>query len=163
MAKIYGNGTQAQVTILKQSLSALKKEDESIEAYMERAKKIYNQLFALDQSVAESDVVEHMLFGLDKSNHMFAHSVSLRLELIHSQNSIYICLVKRCWSDRLVAQPRQRLLCRQQTTHVLKAKMVTVVVGEVREEEMVAVRTTTHMVEDMEKGTSITPFTKAPI
>ncbi|KAJ8766872.1 hypothetical protein K2173_009216 [Erythroxylum novogranatense] len=60
----YASGSRAQVHTLKNALHALTRDNDSIVTYMDRAKRLFDQLVALDVGISEDDLVDHILRGL---------------------------------------------------------------------------------------------------
>lgn len=61
----YASGSRAQVRDLKQQLHSLKKGNESISEYMQRAKLIADKLISLENNVSNDDLVDAIIDGLN--------------------------------------------------------------------------------------------------
>ncbi|KAJ8747654.1 hypothetical protein K2173_006501 [Erythroxylum novogranatense] len=78
----FASGSRAQVRTLKGSLHALSRGDDSIVTYMDRAKRIFDQLGALDAAISEDDLVDHILRGLGSDYRPFVRNIEAKLQSI---------------------------------------------------------------------------------
>ncbi|XP_012435443.1 retrovirus-related Pol polyprotein from transposon RE1 [Gossypium raimondii] len=75
----YASGSRVQIRSLKNSLHSLSRDTDSIVTYMDRAKRIYDQLLALNQPISEDDLVDHILRGLGPEYRPFTRNIEARL------------------------------------------------------------------------------------
>ncbi|KAJ8770498.1 hypothetical protein K2173_017989 [Erythroxylum novogranatense] len=78
----YASGSRTQIRTLKNTLHALSRGNETIATYMERAKRIYDQLAALDAAISEDDLIDHILRGLGPDYRPFTRNIEARLTSI---------------------------------------------------------------------------------
>nr|CAD1820632.1 unnamed protein product [Ananas comosus var. bracteatus]CAD1838934.1 unnamed protein product [Ananas comosus var. bracteatus] len=78
----YASGSRAQVRTLKNALHALSRDNDSIATYMDRAKRLFDQLIALDAAISEDDLIDHILRGLGQDYRPFTRNIEARLTSI---------------------------------------------------------------------------------
>ncbi|KAJ8769528.1 hypothetical protein K2173_005131 [Erythroxylum novogranatense] len=75
----FASGSRAQVRTLKNPLYALSRENDSIAVYMDRDKRLFDQLVALDVAISEDDLIDHILRGLGPDYRPFTRNIEAKL------------------------------------------------------------------------------------
>ncbi|KAJ8898914.1 hypothetical protein K2173_008407 [Erythroxylum novogranatense] len=75
----FTSGSRAQIRTLKNSLHSLSRENDSIVTYIDRAKRIFDQLAALDAAISEDDLIDHILRGLGPDYRPFTRNIEAKL------------------------------------------------------------------------------------
>ncbi|MFQ6654423.1 hypothetical protein Gotur_025415, partial [Gossypium turneri] len=73
-------GSRAQIQTLKGSLHTLSHGDDSIVIYLDRAKRIFDQLGALNAAISKDDLVDHILRGLGADYRPFVRNLEAKLQ-----------------------------------------------------------------------------------
>nr|CAD1829376.1 unnamed protein product [Ananas comosus var. bracteatus] len=90
----YASGSRAQVRTLKSALHAISRDNDSIATYMERAKRLFDQLIALDAAISEDDLIDHILRGLGQDYRPFTRNIEARFTSISFDDLFGLLLSK---------------------------------------------------------------------